>query len=393
MSTHRFAESINTRKGQIWSIDYVIGMLLFLLAIIIGLKMFLNTYGNQEFEILQGNAERMSDLLMSEGYPNDWDNETLFQIGLTTGSNINITKLRYLYNMDPNRARSHLKTRNNYYLFFQSQGQGFLYFNGSCGYGDEGIIGEGGVQYYDIAYYFSNIGGDTYIRDYLGDNYNVDYYFRDGSEGMVVDAYTINGSLYNLTNKLDYYETIILEDPGFDLFSGDRPLTEISYLLEEWLSKGKLLIITGKVGLGLFALANFPVTEDGAGNITIQNEHVDIPFEEGDGLIFTDKYTITPQTEIEGYTMLGNYSNDQIGMATWNYGEGKIFYYGDSEADYGNGDYSNISEQINHTLSRVAVGYCKDLNIDDTEADNFVKIERYVVLNNKITKLGLFVWE
>ncbi|MFH1072697.1 MAG: hypothetical protein V1743_04680, partial [Nanoarchaeota archaeon] len=144
-----------TRKGQTWSIDYTIGLLLFLFAIVIGLKIIFNTFQDPTYEYLGKNAYTLMDQFTSEGYPYSWTKDDVLRIGLTTKNTVNITKLNTLYGMDPQATRKYLPTRNTYYLFLEDKDFGIIYYNATCGYGTTDITNNGTLTYHAVAYYTS----------------------------------------------------------------------------------------------------------------------------------------------------------------------------------------------------------------------------------------------
>ncbi|MFH1915725.1 MAG: hypothetical protein ABIJ21_00530 [Nanoarchaeota archaeon] len=384
------------RKGQAWSVDYTIGILLFLFAIIIGITIISNIFSNQEYEKLLKDAELVSDLLASPGYPSDWDNDTVYQIGLLTDGKVNISKLRTLYMMPPNTARKYLKTRNNLFVFIEDKDYGIVYTNKTCGYGDSGITSNGTVKYHTVAYYYAQLT-DGLLLSTMNQTYTADLYLRDQEPGSIVNGFTLNGSLDNLTGNLYRYDTLVMENPQLDLFTGEYNTTALAAAYEDWVFKGNTLIIMTQVGLAGFLDAEFPSAEDGAGNVTIQEEHDDMVFTAGETILFSRKYSMTPSGGIADFVMVANYTNSKYGITTWNYGEGKVIYFGDVKGTYEvfgpYEGYENLTRLINYTISKTALGYCPGLDLTALTYDNLAIMQRYVVFDGKIAKLHVYLWQ
>ena len=71
------------RRGQVWSFDYTIGMLLFIITILLATSVLVrNFFADDGFEELHANAEAISEQLMSAGYPSHWRPDDAISIGL-----------------------------------------------------------------------------------------------------------------------------------------------------------------------------------------------------------------------------------------------------------------------------------------------------------------------
>jgi len=77
-------------------------------------------------------AKTISNSLMSEGYPTDWNITTVQKIGITNGNyRINQTKLENFANMTVANARSIFDTRFNYYIQLKKQDNSTILINGN----------------------------------------------------------------------------------------------------------------------------------------------------------------------------------------------------------------------------------------------------------------------
>jgi len=88
-------------KGQIWSLDIMTGLALFLVGIAIFFIYSINqpSQSKETFELLNYDGKMIADTLLSQGYPENWDTSNAITIGLTTSNKINQTKLENLYQM------------------------------------------------------------------------------------------------------------------------------------------------------------------------------------------------------------------------------------------------------------------------------------------------------
>ncbi len=130
--TFSFEVSIN-RKSQIWITDFIIGLMIFSIGIILASRFIINAMSNDEFSNVRISAETMSGYLVSEGVPSNWTNETVVRIGLTTNKRLNTTKVSLFYNMTYEDTKLYLSTDYDYLLFFQ-QNNSIVNIT-KCGYG------------------------------------------------------------------------------------------------------------------------------------------------------------------------------------------------------------------------------------------------------------------
>lgn len=71
----------------------------------------------EDYEIMIMEAKTISNSLLSEGVPTDWNNFTVRRIGLISGNKqLNETKIGQLYNMSMDEGRRHFNIMHNYYI-------------------------------------------------------------------------------------------------------------------------------------------------------------------------------------------------------------------------------------------------------------------------------------
>jgi len=111
------------KKSQVWYIDFMVGIMIFIMVILI----YYQYYGNlvdeseAEWQEIIIDSKSISTSLISAGYPADWTNDTVEILGLTDGNyRINSTKWLQLKNMTYAQSRDVLKTRFDFYLFLQA---------------------------------------------------------------------------------------------------------------------------------------------------------------------------------------------------------------------------------------------------------------------------------
>ncbi|MBN2422444.1 hypothetical protein JXB41_04415 [Candidatus Woesearchaeota archaeon] len=112
------------KKSQIWYTDFILGLTIFLIALLIAVKYISDNYilpreDTSEMVIV---AQSVSESLMTKGVPESWNEENVIRIGITDGDYvINNTKLTAFSNLtqsDYEYTRSLLGSHRFEYLIF-----------------------------------------------------------------------------------------------------------------------------------------------------------------------------------------------------------------------------------------------------------------------------------
>ena len=114
------------RHGQIWSLDLMAGLALFLVGIMIFFIYSLNqpSQARESLELLTYDGNIIADNILSQGYPLNWNESNAITIGLTTNKKINQSKLETLYQMiyidnNYNKTKNLFNTQYDYYIFLE----------------------------------------------------------------------------------------------------------------------------------------------------------------------------------------------------------------------------------------------------------------------------------
>lgn len=130
------------KKGQVWALDVIISISIFILAIFLFFEHKPNVYDGERrlLDDVSFEANFLSQSFMSEGIPDNWNSTKVSSIGLIEDSYLlNDSKIRSLYSIDYDTARHILGTDHHFYLYFLTPDNMTLRFNASSGYGKPGI--------------------------------------------------------------------------------------------------------------------------------------------------------------------------------------------------------------------------------------------------------------
>ena len=114
------------KKSQVWGFDLIIGVTIFAVGILIFFIYSLNKPGEAEESIkkLSYNGNLVSESVLSEGYPENWNSANVIVPGILTGNKINNTKLEELYllaDSDYTKTKSLFNIRENYYILLSEK--------------------------------------------------------------------------------------------------------------------------------------------------------------------------------------------------------------------------------------------------------------------------------
>jgi len=121
------------RKSQVWISDYTLAMLLFIIAALISVKIIINSFNaNTVFEELKDDAAKISEALLSEGYPIDWTNASVIRPGLLTGKRLDQDKVLKAMNnsyLNYTVLRGKLQAKHDFLVIFQNRYEDMVEFN------------------------------------------------------------------------------------------------------------------------------------------------------------------------------------------------------------------------------------------------------------------------
>ncbi|MFP4424264.1 MAG: hypothetical protein ACLFP2_03440 [Candidatus Woesearchaeota archaeon] len=131
---------LTARKGQTWYMDLFLGMVIFMIAFTILLKSSTNLSSEKQdlSERIKIEGSLMSKMLLSEGIPGNWTNESVSQIGLLSNKRINATKVSNFTAIDYGRTRDLTRLLFDYHFHF-TNGTDIISINGRKNFGYPGV--------------------------------------------------------------------------------------------------------------------------------------------------------------------------------------------------------------------------------------------------------------
>jgi hypothetical protein len=123
----------NSKKGQVWTIDFIIGLMLFIIVSLLTIKVAFSMYPSQQHIIVYRDAVHLSDALLSPGYPMNWTSSDVLLPGIASNNRINNTKLSAYRSLDYEKAKTLLHVTSDYIFFIQNRTS--IMNTGQCVYG------------------------------------------------------------------------------------------------------------------------------------------------------------------------------------------------------------------------------------------------------------------
>ena len=382
----------NNAKAQMWFTDFVIGILIFSFMLIVYYTYTANISKQNSIvvEDLIADGESISSSLLLAGYPNDWNSANVQSIGITNNNQrINNTKFTELMGVGYNKSKKLFGTVYDYVLFFVNESDDIKNIEGFCGTGNPLVIFT-----YEInaAYYYRGPGEEEYLKSLMENEFDADIYREDGTPGV--------DDLSALISRINNYGVVVMESPELstsnfnDFKAAAEPYVNIGGFL---MFGGQLLAAQGKTITGVTFYKKSGLSESDR-LTTVVREDEFLTFEERNNVIFTQAYYVENssatdfkdiarfnETDIEFEDILDN----KIAIARWTYGEGKVLFFSDFDADYFAGDFQ---ENLEASTQKWVGARCLPVNLGVIDMKNLVRIERLLIYDSKPIKMVLYLW-
>ncbi len=130
------------RSGQASSLDFIVGLVIIVSTLVIGAQILSGNSFVNRFDKLESQAIVASDVLLSEGYPVDWNESSVLRPGLLSSGSLNLSKLSLIINLSVNdydRFRSLLVDDAQLFVYFRNS-SGIINLSGSCGFGSPEVV-------------------------------------------------------------------------------------------------------------------------------------------------------------------------------------------------------------------------------------------------------------
>lgn len=361
-------------RGQIWTMDYILGFLLFFVALLISLHYLITVAAqNDDFAELVASSNRLSEQLVATGYPTDWRADVVTP-GLLTDGRFSPRKAALL--LAHNDSASLLGTEYPYTVTLEQPNGTLLPITDECFIGTNTTTQQRVTfeTIQSIAYYHR--GGGSYSGTINGLNGTV---FTDDE-------------LATLLANITAYDVVVMEEPNLADVAAPYD-AEKAERLETFVRRGGILILAGLVNLSE------------AWNLTTLAAPSDNPVGTGsnDTLLNLSNYTLTNLvdarvlnvTGLRRYEPLAVHDDDTAFAARFTHGDGDVYYLGSV-----NGDVNETSEPLlNHLIRNfvdavtVPTADCLNVTLPAADARHLVTVHRLVPYKGRTLTMNIYQWE
>jgi hypothetical protein len=138
---------MRSRKGQFWISDYSMSLLIFIAAALIAIKIIMGGFStNTAFVEIKSEASKISEVLLSEGVPPDWNTANssyIIRLGLLNSSQ-KLDNDKVIKAMNPNYInysilRAKLQTKYDFLVIFENAQRDMLEFSNNCTIGSPSV--------------------------------------------------------------------------------------------------------------------------------------------------------------------------------------------------------------------------------------------------------------
>lgn len=111
---------VKNKRGQVWSTDFIVGLMLFLFVILVSTKILMDMGLNTDDSYVYRDAVYISGSLLSAGYPTNWTNETVIIPGIADDNRLNLTHLSHFQNLTYEKTTQLLHIKSDYIFFIRN---------------------------------------------------------------------------------------------------------------------------------------------------------------------------------------------------------------------------------------------------------------------------------
>ena len=108
------------KKGQVVVIGFILTVVLFILVISLFYSQFNSIFADEsDYPDIKGDSEHVSNLLLTEGYPPDWETDTVMKLGILDGDVISLRKLENFSKIPYYRSKLLLGVKYDYMFLLE----------------------------------------------------------------------------------------------------------------------------------------------------------------------------------------------------------------------------------------------------------------------------------
>jgi len=359
------------RHGQVWSLDYTIGFLLFLFSLLLALSVLGKTVlRHDSFSELVDTADAASERLLSTGYPVGWRNDTILIPGLLTDDKLSMRKTERLLALPAERSKALLDVKDGWALTLTEKNGTLLPVSDAC------HIGSTVTETKSL--WTRNRTLSAWPAGRLAQNLS--------GENL---SLTLPANLSSFLANLSDVEVAVMESPR--LGQQARPYdSEKGKALEEFVRLGGTLLLIGDLNLTEAFDLNLTLLNASDDAVALPGEETFLNLSGTIANVSVGDWAITDHGQ-DGYASLARLSDGREYAATFRYGDGDVYYLGGLNGTM-NGEtlFAHILRSLT-AAARAPTATCTSVTLPDA-ADRVV-VRRMAAYKGRIVTLTIALWE
>jgi hypothetical protein len=347
--------------------DFVIGLLLFSFTFFIYISYTNNMQKDDKggLDLVIKDARAIASSLSIGGYPNEWDNNTLVRIGISDDQKLNETKMKNLIELDYNKTKKSFGAVRDFFIFLEDINESIIAFGTKCGVGHPKV---------NTTKSFRSVAHFNAVDNDLSEELDI---IKSALGITIYDGWV---DADDMLSNISKYEIVIAEDPQLTTLQAGQ--------LDSYVKEGGILIISSRIidTDGPIMGVNYFQDSVCDKNATISINDLHLRFKRGDNFTPEECHYVSGEV-----TNVAHYSDSKPAIAKWNYGKGRIFYFSDFDA----ADILGYQQVVANSIEGLAAdcGNSSSILLSGLNPLKLAKVERFLNLNSKVVKMGLYVWE
>jgi hypothetical protein len=372
-------------SGQVWSLDFTVAFILFIVALLIAASFFFRTLLSEDtFVEFSRSADALSEQLMGTGYPQFWRVHDVVTVGLLTDNELSMRKAERLAQLVANDywlAKDRLNTKYEYAIVFTDRNGTIVPIGTNCRIGSADAHEEGKVNF-------------TF-------NKSIAYYYRSGGGAMNATLTPLHPSVFvdddfsRLLGNLSAFDLVVLEEPRLAEIAHPYDAGKAS-LLEEYVYQGGTLLLIGDVNLSeAFSLnltpLNLTTASTNASGMSANDSFLDFS-----GLVIAAipnaSYAFSPTGQDAPVRLATLGSRDFA--AAFRYGDGDVYYLGGLNGTVNPGSLAlatYVAQRINAT-AQVETASCTNVSLPTDDIEHLITVQRLVASEGRILVMEVTSW-
>lgn len=355
------------RRGQIWTTDFTLSLVLFTAAVLISYTIIGNTVEETAVEQVRLQALDASQLVGDAGFPVHWTNSTVIRAGLAADGQLSMRKAQQIGTLPENDLRQALRLTDNFAVYaINSSGDIEPVFQ-RCSLGDLTISGSAGERALPAV----AVVGSPHPLTNLVENITVHPLASGFDAARDADVIILEGNLSN----------------------GSLTPAEVRLKIEELSRRGVTIVVAGDIGVQLPGVVInssnatwLNVSDAWKGNLT-GGERLNVsPVGE---LVHAP---IILESTSENYRTIAVSEFDEVVYASWTHNDAEFVYFGIVTGLREDG--SNLTMHLANATTRMVVvpwPDCSAANIP-AEAQQVSHYDRTLPYHDSIITLRTVVW-